>query len=460
MSEFETVARSSVRRLRTRGLDPLVVISALLVLATIGFAAVTLAHPGSGRMQGPRNVSFSGALRGCPSTASGTSIRVGSLGTGTGGILTRQGSAPPTQAGVVHPSQTTDIPAGGQPRAVVVTGPAAAGLAVGAFGTGPLSGTRCLEPSSDYWFTGLGAASTHDSIIEIDNPADTGAEVVITRYSSRTAAQPVVDDRVLAPHSSVSIDLFKDSPQYGVFAIHAAVVQGQATVSVLDQAQTPGQSALSDWLIPQTAPIDTVTLLGVPHAARHTLTVANPGADQVTATIRLVTKSSMFAPAKFTGIPVPGNGVATADLSAILAGAKDVIGIEVDAPSPITASLASIVGNDLAITGADPLLTAEGGTVVPDGNKTVVIGAAAVAGSVNVIARDSSGKVVFRSAVPVTTMGAVSVTLPTSASLVQIQTNRISLRAAIVVTGNGAVVVPVGRVIRVSSVPYVRPGVG
>lgn len=460
MPEFGTVASSSVRRLRTRGLDPLALVSALLVLSTVGFAALTFAHPGSGQQRGPRNVSFSAALRGCPSTGSGTAIRVGSLGTGTGGILTRQGASPATQGGVVHPWQTTDLPATGQPQAVIVSGPAAAGLTVGVFGTGPLSGTRCLEPTSDYWFTGLGAASTHDSMIEIDNPADTQAEVLITRYSSRTAVQPAVDDRVLAPHGSVTIDLFKDSPQYGVFAIHAAVVQGQASVSVLDQAQTPGQAALSDWLIPQTAPINAVTLLGLPQASRQTLTVANPGSDQLTATIRLITRTSTFAPAKFTGLSVAGNGVATADLSAILAGAKDVIGVEVDAPSPITASLASIVGNDLAVTGADPLMTAEGGTALPDGNKTIVIGAASVAGSVNVIARDASGTVVFKRAVAVTTMGAVSVQLPGNSSLVQIQTNKIGLRAAVVVTGNGAVVVPVGRVIRVSSVPYVRPGLG
>jgi hypothetical protein len=265
---------------------------------------------------------------------------------------------------------------------------------------------------------------------------------------------------VLAPHSSLSIDLFKDSPQYGVFAIDAQVVRGQAWVAVLDQAQTPGQSALSDWLVPQDRPISTVTLLGVPQAARQTLTVANPSGTQLTATVRLITRTSTFAPPKFTGITVPSTGVATADLSSILAGAKDVVGIEVDAPSPITASLASIVGNDLAITGADPLLTAEGGTVLPDGSKTVVIGAAAVAGSVNVIARDASGHVILKQAVAVTTSGAVSVKVPAGTSLIQVQTNKISLRAAVLVSGNGAVVVPLGRVIRVSSVPYVRPGVG
>lgn len=448
-----------MRRLRTRGLDPLVVVSAVLVLLTGGFAALTVAHPGAGRVQSPRNVTFAAALRGCPATGSNTSIRVGSLGSGTAGILTRQGAAPAKQVGVVRPSQTTDIPAGPQ-QTVAVTGPAAAGIAVGAFGTKPLAGTRCLEPTADYWFTGLGAASTHDSIIQIQNPADTPAEVLITRYSSRTAAPPVLDDRVLAPHSSLSIDLFKDSPQYGVFAIDAAVVQGQASVTVMDQVQIPGQSALSDWLVPQDRPINTVTLLGVPQAARQTLTVANPSGAQITATVRLITKTSTFAPPRFGGITVPGTGVATADLSSILAGAKDVVGIEVDAPAPITASLASIVGNDLAITGADPLLTAEGGTVVPDGTKTVVIGAASVTGSVNVIARDASGHVIFKRAVAVTTSGAVSVSLPGNTSLVQLQTNKIGLRAAVLVSGNGAVVVPIGRVIRVSSVPYVRPGVG
>ena len=460
MARFGSDDSSSVRRLRTTGLDPLVVISAIVVLAMLVFALLTFAHPGSGRVQGPRNVSFSAALRGCPAGGSDTVVRVGSLGTGTGAILTRQGGAPAAQTGVVHPSQVTDVPGNGQPNAVSVNGPAAAGLVVGVIGTKPLTGARCTEPASDYWFTGLGAASTHDSIVEIDNPADTQAEVQITTYSSRPSVLPSADDRVLSPHSSLTIDLFQDNPQYGVFAIHAAVVRGQASVSVLDQLQTPGQSAISEWLVPQSTPINAVTLFGVPSSSRQTLTVANPGTDQLTATVRLITKSAIFAPAKFAGIDVPGNGVATADLGKVLAGAKDVIGIEVDASSPITASLASVVGNDLAVTGADPLLTAEGGVVLPDGDKTMVIGAASVAGSVTVIARDASGVVVAKRAVPVTTGGAVAVGLPSTAVLVQIQTNKIQLRAAVVVTGDGAVVIPVGRVIRVSSVPYVRPGVG
>ena len=188
MPEFGAQARSSVRRLRTRGLDPLVVISAILVLLTGGFAALTFAHPGSGRAQSPRNVTFSAALRGCPATGSGSSIRVGSLGSGTAGILARQGATPARQVGTVHPSRTTDIPANGQQQFVAVTGPAAAGISVGSFGTKPLAGTRCPEPANSYWFTGLGAASTHDSIIQIQNPADTPAEVQITRYSSRIGA--------------------------------------------------------------------------------------------------------------------------------------------------------------------------------------------------------------------------------------------------------------------------------
>lgn len=449
-----------MRRLRTRGLDPLVAVSALLVIATLGFAALTFDHPGSGRVQGPRAVPFSGALRGCPSMGSGASIRVGSLGTGTGGILLRQGTRPAAQSGVVQPWRTTDIAANGQPGVVTVDGPAAAGLLVGTFGTAPMAGSRCLEPTSDYWFTGLGASSTHDSFIEVVNPADTPAEVMLTRYSSKAATQPVVDDRVVAPRSSVSIDLFKDSPQYGVFAIHADVVQGQAAVSVLDQVQTPGQAAVSDWLVPQGTPANTVTLLGVPSAAQQTLTVANPGPDQITATVKLITRSSTFAPAKFAGLSVPGNSVATADLSAILAGAKDVVGIEVDAPSAITASLASALGNDQSFTGADPLITSEGGAVAPDGTKTVVLGTASAAASVNVIARDASGRIVFKRAVPVNPAAAVSVALPGNATLVQILMKGIGVRAAVVVTGKGAVVIPVSRVIRLSSVPYVRPAVG
>lgn len=460
MARFGPDVTSSVRRLRTRGLDPLVLVSAVLVVAMLGFALLTFAHPGSGRVAGPRNVSFSAALRGCPASAGGTVVRVGSLGTGTGAILTRQGTAPATPGGTVRPGQSVDIPGNGGPHTVSVTGPAAAGLVVGMVGTSPLVGTRCTEPASDYWFTGLGAASTHDSIVEIDNPADTQAEVVVTTYSSRGSVAPSDDDRVLAPHSSLRIDMFQDKPQYGVFAIHAAVVQGQASVSVLDQAQTPGQAALGGWLAPQAMPINVVSLFGIPSGSRQTLTVANPGSDQITATVRLITKTSTFAPARFAGIAVPGTGVATADLGKILAGAKDVLGIEVDAPSPITASLSAVVNNGLAITGADPLLTAEGGVVLPAGDKTLVIGAASVAGSVNVIARDASGAIVAKRVVPVSPIGAASVSLPANAVLVQIQTNRIQVRAAVVVTGNGAVVIPVGRVIRVSTVPYVRPGLG
>ena len=458
MPRFRPIAAASVRRSRTRGLDPLIVVSALLVIATVALAALTFAHPGTGSVGGPTNVAFSSAVRGCPAT--GSTIRVGSLGTGTGPILVRQGSAAPVRSGVVRPGQTTDIVGSAGPRTVTVDGAGAAGLSVGTFGTNPLSGSRCTEPSSDYWFTGLGASSTHDSVVEIDNPADTMARVELTTYASGVSvAPPVVDDRVLAPRSRAVIDLFKTNPEYGVYAVHAAVQQGRALVSVLDQSQTPGQPALSDWMIPQFAPLATVTLLGVVPGSGQTLSVVNPGGNQLTAVVRLITKTATFAPAKFNGVTVPGNGVATADLGAILGGAKDVVGIEIDAPTPVVASLATVAGNDLAYTGADPVLAGEGGAVLPDGAKTVVLGGASVAGPVTVIARDASGQIVFRRSVQVTTVGGVSVGLPANAVLLQIQTNRVSLRAAVVVTGNGAIVVPVGRVIRISSVPFIRPGV-
>ena len=115
----------------------------------------------------------------------------------------------------------------------------------------------------------------------------------------------------------------------------------------------------------------------------------------------------MFTPADFNGVKVPGGGVGAVDISRLLAGAKDVMGLEIDAPSPVTAGLSTMVGNDVAFTGADPLLGSEGATVLPDGDKSVAIGTASASGAVTVVAYDASGRVVLTRSVRVSSASGV-----------------------------------------------------
>jgi hypothetical protein len=157
---------------------------------------------------------------------------------------------------------------------------------------------------------------------------------------------------------------------------------------------------------------------------------------------------------------VPPESATQVSLSSVLgsAAAQDAVGLEVRASGPVSATLRSLVGGDLAHTTAGPALRSGTSVVLPPGDKQLVLAGASGVGAVSVVARSASGKALDRSRAEVRPGQGALVDVPPGTALLSVTPERASVHAAVVVTGAGAAVVPLADPVLNGLVPDVRPG--
>ena len=127
--------------------------------------------------------------------------------------------------------------------------------------------------------------------------------------------------------------------------------RGRLAVHVVDSYDELGSGATGqDWLPAQAEPATANLLLGLTRGAgERTLVLANPGADEVRATVTVVTPTSTFAPTGVEPVRVAPDSTEAVSLDDVLAqAAKDgAIGLLVESNGPVTASLRQFAGADL-----------------------------------------------------------------------------------------------------------------
>ncbi len=264
--------------------------------------------------------------------------------------------------------------------------------------TGPPVAPACEVPVAEQWFTGLGAAARHSSVLQLVNP-DSGPAVVDTEVLGPRGPVDVARLRgVSVPgRSSVSLDLAEVAPRRGELTLHVTTSRGRTGVAVLDRVDDlSGSGASSDWLAGQPDPTDSALLLGVPVAGgTRTLVVANPTTSQSRATVSVVGPDSVFTPQGADDVVVPAGSTVRVDLDALLGrGALDdtAFGIQVDATTPVTASVRAVVDGDLSLVPAGQALPPGATTaVVPPGTDRLVAAGAQRTGSWTVTALDADG---------------------------------------------------------------------
>jgi hypothetical protein len=203
-------------------------------------------------------------------------------------------------------------------------------------------------------------------------------------------------------------------------------------------------------------------LLGlVKGAGDRTLVLANPGADEVRATIKVVTASSVYAPSGVEPVRVAPDTTEAVSLDDVLAqAAKDgALGVVVDATGPVTTSLRQVVGGDLSVLGAAPAVDATTAAVVPTGPKRLLLGGPDAVGVATVTSYSAKGKQLDQQRVELAPDAGADVTVPDDAALVTLTPERTTVRAAVLLTGNGTAVVPLRALVLTGLVPDVRPGV-
>jgi hypothetical protein len=249
------------------------------------------------------------------------------------------------------------------------------------------------------------------------------------------------------------------------------VSRGRLAVDVLDTTTNLATKKVQrEWLPRQLTPASDSLLLGLPTGAGgRTLQLANPFQDVVRAQVRIVTGDTSFVPAGLKPVTIAPGSTTSLRLSSELRKAlgDGAVGVSVQASAPITTSLVTSLAGDRVITVPDDAVAQQAATLLPvatgKGAKhhqvsSQLLLAADAAGSVTVTAYDGSGKRVLHRTVGTQNGRTSSVRLPRGTALVDVVPQRTVVRGSVVVSGDGATVIPLHELLVKGLVPQISPG--
>ena len=438
--------------------DATVLLAVLLPLLTVAALLLVRADPQVEASEAPERTELTRSTIVCPSGATRTSLST--MTDNSGPVAVRVGTADEETAAELKPRATTTVPGEGP---VVVTG--ANGLAPGLVGgvdTSPLSATACREPAGDQWFTGVGAGARHSSVLELVNP-DAGPAIVDATLVGQDGIVDAPELRGVAVpgRGIVRINLATTIPRRDELSLQVSTSRGRVSATVRDHYDQLGKGASArEWLSSQPEPATTNLMLGlVSGSGQRNLVLTNPGPDETRAAVQVVTKDSVFAPKGVEDIVAVPQAVTRVSLAKLLPkdAMKDAVGLIVTSPAPLTSTVRSFVDGDLSHT--VPGVEVTSSTVLtPAGRKQVVLAGATGAGTVTVVGTDKSGQQVSRKQVDVVANRGFTLSVPPEAALVEVTVRGTSVVGSVVVTGDGATVLPLTELVSDSLVAQVRPG--
>ena len=443
-----------------------------IVLPVVAVLALLLLHPGRAEPHGkaPVEAPLTAASVVCPSALPGTGSDL--LGVSILGADPDTKVAGEVRAGLgssaaplpVRTSRVSTAPPGAGPTVVTGSDDLAPGLVAGRSQSAPLAAVDCAPPVADQWFTGVGADATHDSVIELVNPNAGPAIADITVRSPHGVLEVSALRGVSVPgNRSVQLDLGQVVPNRAELSLEVHTSRGRLAAHVVDSYDQLGSGATGqDWLPAQAEPATANLLLGLARGAgERTLVLSNPGADEVRATITVVTPTSTFAPTGVEPIRVAPDSTEAVSLDDVLAqAAKDgAIGLLVESNGPVTTSVRQFAGADLSLLTAASSVDEATAVVVPAGPKHLLLAGADAAGGATVTSYSARGKQLDHQEVELVPDAGANLALPDGAALVRATPHGTSVRAAVLLSGTGTAVVPLRELVLTGLVPDVRPGV-
>jgi hypothetical protein len=465
-----------VRRRRTPRLDLVSALAVLVPLLTIGVLALVRQPPVHQQSQPPALTRLTDATVVCPGTAAVSpdvgvataSGRSGDVSVSTG----RQHTTVSVTSGSI--SLLPNDASGSDGIVVRGTGDLAPGLLGLRSGTAPVAAQSCTVPAPDQWFTGIGAGATHDSVIQLVNPDAGRADADITLYGTRAFSVRKLHGITIPAHRTVTLDLGAIVPRRMLLSAQVQVSRGRLAVHVLDRrTDLATHKTHTEWLPAQQTPALENRMYGLPTGPGHrTLQIANPGEEVVRAQIKVITGDTTFAPSGLDTVSVPPGTTASVPMTQVLAQPlrDGAVGVEVVADGPVTSSVLTQLATDEALTVPDPVVRRESATLLPvaavagaHGKKPVPVTptlllAADSAGAARVTAYDANGSQLLDRRVGLQEGNTASVTLPRGTAYLQVVPDGILLRGSVVLTGDGAAVVPLDELLTQGLVPQIRPG--
>lgn len=361
----------------------------------------------------------------------------------------------------VATGRVTSVDAGAEPVVVSGEDDTAPGLVAARVTSG--AAASCLPPSSTSWFAGVGSGAGHRSVLELTNPDSGTAVADITVYGrSGVVDAPRLRGVSVPGGSSVQLDLATIVPRRDELSLEVVSARGRIGATLLDRIEPIGRGAtVSDWLPAQAEPSTSNLVLGLGSgdSTRRTLVVANGGADEVLASIEVVTEESVFTPKDVEDLRIPPQSTARITVAGPLAQALEgATGLLVTANEPVSTTLRTSAEGDLSHAVPDPALTGAATVLVPEGEKQLLLAGATGVGSVEVVAHAADGRPVATRTVDVAADRGYAVELPAGAVLVTVTPSRTTVSGAVLATGDGTAVVPLTEPAMSGLVPAVRPG--
>lgn len=436
---------------RGRRVDVVVVFAvALPVIAGLAFGALR-AEPLPERDQRPPELAhLSAATVVCPGSIVEGPVLVSRVPDVRGGDVEVSAAVPqdedaqePVELGDPAPvaAETGRVeiaPDEGGPVVISGRGPAAPGLVAGR--DGGVATPECGVPAYDEWFVGVAAASRDMSTLELVNPESGPAVVEVEVYGPNGVLEAPDDLRsITVPgHAVRPVPLSLVFPKRVDLTLHLTVTRGRISTSVRQTFDPLGRGVrTSDYLLPQADPAVDNLLLGVPSQTPGTLFVTNPGADEVRVDVKIVTKDTVFTPTGADSIVVGPHKIKRIGLRQTLPveARKGMLGLLVSASEPVLTSVRTFVDKDIALfspvtTFDDPVVA-----VLPEGDKTLLVGGADLATAVDVTAVDATGEVVLEKALKLTPGSIAELALPAEAVSITVTARSSPIVGSVLVPG-------------------------
>ncbi len=190
-----------------------------------------------------------------------------------------------------------------------------------------LAGGSCLEPATDWWFSGGNGKLGFTDRLILANAASTDADVSVDLW---TPKGPVSSPRLAAirvpARSRVSMGIYAVAPDIPTIAMHVRADSGAVTAAVFDRRSHGLQSNGGDLVPPTLPPSRDLVVSGFPAGpGPRQLVVTNPGASDATVAVKVATPSGEFTPSSLRELVVRGGRTVTADLTKALNGLSGAV---------------------------------------------------------------------------------------------------------------------------------------
>jgi hypothetical protein len=375
----------------------------------------------------------------------------------------------PSDGSVLADRQTVVLGRGGLVRtrlhaSVVAEGGLAQGLLAvrSDRGKAVAAALECSAPSSDWWFTGLGASVGHTSTLALRNVESGVAVLAIEVFTPRGRTDPIANSEiVLAGGESRELEVGLLSPFNDELTVHVHATRGRVAAAALDvvSGKVLDEDA-REWVGGRSGPARVVRLAAAfARTGRADLIVTNPSDREALVTIETAGASSWFAPVGVEPIQVGPGEVAVVRLRGIVG--KDATAIRLSANHPVLATVRVREGKDVAYAESLPPIRDLGAVLVPgQGGALLTLLGGTDVGTVDVVALDEKGTQVGTQAFALVPGASAKYKVPATAATVTVTPTAGAVYAALTDLDRGITILPVRPVVIYQRLAAVIPRFG